>query len=103
MHLKRDGQLLPGALHGAFSRGVICSPTALPWLLLHPGPHSAFDEASKAGHAALGRGNSATLMNGGDSTHHHISTSADNVKVTVGEHYTVDLGFPMEEVTFLTI
>lgn len=84
VHLKRDGRLLPGALHGASSCGVICSPAALPWLLLHPGPHSAFADVSKPCHAALGRGKSATLMNGGDSVHHRISTSADTVKVTVG-------------------
>lgn len=84
VHLKRDGRLLPGALHGASSCGVICSPAALPWLLLHPGPHSAFADVSKPCHAVLGRGKSATLMNGGDSVHHRISTSADTVKVTVG-------------------
>lgn len=84
VHLKRDGRLLPGALHGASSCGVICSPAALPQLLLYPGPHSASDDVSKACHAVLGTGKSATLMNGGDSVHHRISTSADTVKVTVG-------------------
>lgn len=30
VHLKRDGRLLPGALYGASSCGVICSPLLFP-------------------------------------------------------------------------